>query len=219
MWIKLSIVFLIVILTSCSENRNIDAVLIEDVLVNDVLIEQDSVIVYDSLFHNCLESSLISSVLLKPGFSAIENIEDVLGWCEKSTGITCMTNGTCFPVTAIYIDLGLKFHYQKCYDNFVSSIVLLNSETVKLKTGIQIDKSSREDVLSIYGNNFEENLDRYETVMNYHHLGISFVLKKDTVNSFKIYEPFTSVKYEDDKEEYRNSLNSPVYKEFKVSLD
>jgi hypothetical protein len=39
------------------------------------------------------------------------------------------------------------------------------------------------------------------------------------VSSFKIYEPFTSVKYEDDKEEYRNSLNSPVYKEFKVSLD
>jgi hypothetical protein len=100
MWIKLSIVFLIVILTSCSENRDIDTVVIEDVLVNDVLIEQNSVIVYDSLYQNCLKSNLISSVLLKPGFTTFESVEEVLGWGEKSTGIICLSNGICFPVTA-----------------------------------------------------------------------------------------------------------------------
>jgi hypothetical protein len=36
----------------------------------------------------------------------------------------------------------------------MSNIIVLNSAVVKLKTGIAISASSKQDVLEIYGNNF-----------------------------------------------------------------
>ncbi len=141
----------------------------------------------------------------------MERVESEIGWGDKTRGVMDFTNGVCYPITSVYENLGLELYYMLFKDNFLTSINVSNSETVKLKTGIEINVSSKHDVLVIYGKGFEGIRNQYEIFLKYFELGISFCFKKDTVSNYKIYKPFVVKEVEKEIEvlEYRKYVGPP----------
>lgn len=118
----------------------------------------------DPKFYNTLQSDKLDSTILIPGITTFELIEKVLKGHDRYSeqrGVIDLEDGALYPYELTYPKLGITFHsmipssslvkngYQ--YNNTVSKIEVNGISAIGLTSGIIPDKSTKADIVSIYG--------------------------------------------------------------------